>query len=283
MTNKLNDRTQVGVMKPLSVDFSQAGVCVLESHHAQGFSMAWTRHSFHNVLHIIGGRGRLAWRRGWLALRPGDFIFVRENFSYRIEDESGNPLSLYAICVEREVLQGFSPAEKLSASRNWRMNQALRRILREMLMEQGSGHPEEEVMLHSLATELVVWILRVSSGDASVGQDDALPDLMDSRTRVRAYVRELANRFFEDENLDDTARRVGVSRRGLTSHFREITGESRQACIRRLRIDHARRLLSTTDRSIDAVAFECGFNDLSHFYRSFKMETGKSPRIYRNG
>ena len=161
------------------------------------------------------------------------------------------------------------------------MSQELRKILREMLMEQGSGHPEEKIMLHSLAAELVVRILRLSDGDIVLEQAKSLPESMDSRLRVKAYAKELEGRFFEDESLDEAARRIGVSRRGLTSHFRGITGQSRQAWIRRLRIDHARRLLLDTERSIDAVAFECGFNDLSHFYRSFKMEAGKSPRIYR--
>ena len=129
MTKYVNSRSQVEVMKPLAVDFSKAGVCVLESHHGQGFSMPWTCHAFYNLLHIIGGKGQLAWKHGDLALRPGDFVFIRENFTHRIKDESDNPLSLYAICVEKVVMQGFFPTENLLTSRNWRMNQELRHLL----------------------------------------------------------------------------------------------------------------------------------------------------------
>ena len=268
-------------MSPLAVDFSHAGVCVLESHHAKGFTMPAVSHYFHNLLHIIGGRGKLVFAGGELELKPGSFVFIREGLSHHIEDKSGNPLSLYAICVKSEVLQGFCPQEKLMISGNWRMNQGLRQILREILMEQGSDHPEEQVMLHSLAVELVVRISRLSEGDASLVRVDSLPETAGLGVRVEAYARELQSRFFEDENLDEAARRIGVSRRGLTSYFREITGHSRQAWIRKLRINHARQLLENTDRSIEAVAFECGFNDLSHFYRCFKIETENSPKNYR--
>lgn len=271
----------MAVTSPLAVDFTKAGVCVLESHHAKGFSMPIVSNSFHNLLHIIGGRGKLVFKEGALALKPGDFVFIREGLSHRIEDESGNPLSLYAICVKKEVLQGFCPEEKLLASSKWRMNQRLRQILREMLIEQDSDHPEEELMLHSLAAELVVRISRLAEGGVSLEREESFSESVGSRMRVEAYARELLDRFYEDENLDEAAHRIGVSRRGLTSYFREITGHSRQSWIRKLRIGHARRLLETTERSIEAVAFECGYNDLSHFYRCFKMDAGKSPKNYR--
>lgn len=161
------------------------------------------------------------------------------------------------------------------------MNQEMRSILRELLMEQGSGHSEEEVLLHSLAARLVVRISRLGNGGGTRATGGSELESMDSRARVAVYVRELADRFFEDESLEEAARRTGVSRRGLTTHFRAITGHSRQARIRQLRIGHARHLLATSDRSIEAVAFECGFNDLSHFYRSFRMEAGSSPKVYR--
>ncbi|NOX99518.1 MAG: AraC family transcriptional regulator [Verrucomicrobia bacterium] len=277
----MDKMSQVGVMRPLAVDFTKAGVCVLESHHAKGFSMPAVAHRFHNLLHIFAGRGKLVVAGGELVLKPGSFVFIREGLSHQIEDESGNPLSLYAVCVKSEVLQGFCPKEKLLVSGNWKMNQGLRQTLREILIEQGSGHPEEQLMLHSLAAELVVRITRLCEGAVVFEKDGSFSGELSSRMRVEAYVRDLHNRFFEDENLDEAARRIGVSRRGLTSGFREITGHSRQTWIRKLRIEHARHLLESTDRSIDAVAFECGFNDLSHFYRCFKMEAGKSPKNYR--
>lgn len=268
-------------MRPLSVDFSQAGVCVLESHHAKGFAMPLVKHSFHNLLHIIGGKGKLWLEDESLYLNPGDFVFIGEGLSHRIEDESGKPLSLYAICVKEEVLQGFIPFEKISISKNWRMNQELRHLLREMLIEQGSDHPEARLMLHSLAAELVVRLSRLVEGNARDVKDGGLPEAIGSRVRVEAYVKELQSRFFEDESLDVAARRIGVSRRSLTACFKELTGNSRQNWIRKLRMDHACTLLENTGRSIDAVAFECGFNDLSHFYRCFKKHSGESPKKYR--
>ena len=48
-----------------------------------------------------------------------------------------------------------------------------------------------------------------------------------------------------------------------------------------LRLKHAAELLSETDRSVSAVAFESGFDDLSNFHHCFKSAHGCSPLAYR--
>ena len=82
-------------------------------------------------------------------------------------------------------------------------------------------------------------------------------------------------------NLDAAASSLGLSRRRFTQLFREITGTSWLAHVRGLRIDHAKKLLESTDRTVLSVAFECGFEDLSTFYRAFKRETDESPNKWR--
>jgi AraC-like DNA-binding protein len=51
--------------------------------------------------------------------------------------------------------------------------------------------------------------------------------------------------------------------------------------IRKLRIDKAIQLLTTTDNSLTEIAYFTGFSDQSHFTRIFKKHTGKSPSAYK--
>jgi AraC-like DNA-binding protein len=51
--------------------------------------------------------------------------------------------------------------------------------------------------------------------------------------------------------------------------------------IRKLRIDKAIQLLTTTDNSLTEIAYLTGFSDQSHFTRIFKKHTGKSPSAYK--
>jgi AraC family transcriptional regulator len=47
--------------------------------------------------------------------------------------------------------------------------------------------------------------------------------------------------------------------------------------LRRIRIERARELVSTTDLPLSTVAFQCGFADHSHFCRAYKAHTGRTP------
>ncbi|MEC5146308.1 chromate resistance protein ChrB domain-containing protein [Chitinophaga sp. 212800010-3] len=51
--------------------------------------------------------------------------------------------------------------------------------------------------------------------------------------------------------------------------------------IRKLRIDKAVQLLSTTNHSMTEIAYLTGFSDQSHFTRIFKKYMGKSPSAYK--
>ena len=89
--------------------------------------------------------------------------------------------------------------------------------------------------------------------------------------------------FFEDRGIDEAAAELGLSRRRFTQLFNELAGESYAARIRQLRLARACGLLRESGLSPAAVAFECGYSDLSTFYRAFKKETGTSPAAWAKG
>ncbi len=72
-----------------------------------------------------------------------------------------------------------------------------------------------------------------------------------------------------------------MSRRCFTHLFRLAAGCSWSAYLTRLRIDYACQLLRETSRSVLAIAFESGYEDLSTFYRAFKRHKGLPPREWR--
>jgi AraC-like DNA-binding protein len=59
--------------------------------------------------------------------------------------------------------------------------------------------------------------------------------------------------------------------------FRDAFGETPTEHIHRLRIDRARMLFRSTDRSIQRVAAEVGFGDGRYFRRLFKRRVGLTP------
>lgn len=81
--------------------------------------------------------------------------------------------------------------------------------------------------------------------------------------------------------LEDICERIGISKRGLEKAFRTHLRRSPAAELRRIRIDHAKRMLTETDTKIEAIAKDCGYCNSSNLSLAFKRDSELSPRAYR--
>ncbi|MBK6011788.1 AraC family transcriptional regulator [Streptomyces sp. MBT53] len=82
--------------------------------------------------------------------------------------------------------------------------------------------------------------------------------------------------------VPEIARVAGVSHTHLTRLFREDTGLTVIAYIRRRRIERARHLLLASTLAIPAIAATVGIPDLQAFNKTCRRELGASPRAVRH-
>ena len=82
-------------------------------------------------------------------------------------------------------------------------------------------------------------------------------------------------------SLATMAGHAHVSRRRLLDLFRQETGTSPHRFVHHLRLQVARSILETSDRSVRDVSLDCGFASLEHFSRSFRRRYGVAPSMLR--
>ncbi len=73
-------------------------------------------------------------------------------------------------------------------------------------------------------------------------------------------------------------RSVSVFKKEFTDYYHTSPGK----WLTQKRLEHARLLLETSQKSVGEIAFVSGFENLSHFSRVFKEKYGKSPLQYQN-
>jgi AraC family L-rhamnose operon regulatory protein RhaS len=270
--------------RPVKPEFPPWGIFVLESHHAKDFRMPTMAHDFLKIMFVLGGQGAVTSKSADYPLRKNDVIVVSAGFAHRIEDDANRALSLIVLCVKRPVLEllpGAAPSFPICrVYRNHALAVETRRTLRQLFFEQSMRRSSCAMMITGLTLQLLASLLRIQS--ARVDRSETYAERTPLETRVRAYIKELETRFQENEKIDNVASRLGMSRRYFTRLFRELTGNSWLDHVRDLRLEHAKLLLRKTDRSILPIAFECGFDDLSSFYRAFKSEVGVTPQQWRS-
>lgn len=175
---------------------------------------------------------------------PEDVAVLGAEFDELTDNLSNPPLSAVDVSAERV---GYSAA----------------RLLDEMMS--GQPAPREPVLIKPRG------IVERHSTDV-IAVDDQ---------KVASAMRFIRQNYQRRILVDDIARHVLLSRRGLEQRFKKMLGRTPSAEIRRIRLDHARHLLSNTDLPIARVSQACGIEELSSFSRSFSNEIGMSPNAFR--
>ena len=85
----------------------------------------------------------------------------------------------------------------------------------------------------------------------------------------------------EDLSLSQVARAVNTSTFYFCKIFRKATGINFTDYLSRLRVERAKNLLLNPNHRISEVAYEVGFQSLTHFNRVFRKILGQSPTEYR--
>lgn len=87
--------------------------------------------------------------------------------------------------------------------------------------------------------------------------------------------------YHQSITLNDVAKAVGYSKGYLTEIVRSQTGCTINRWIVERRMAEVRALLLKSDRSMEEIAQEVGYQSLCHFFRQFRQHHGKTPQAWK--
>ncbi len=99
--------------------------------------------------------------------------------------------------------------------------------------------------------------------------------------RINVVFNHVKNNFREEITLQEMADLVNMTVPSFCRYFKKITNKTFVQFVNEYRLVHASKLLAEQPMSISEVCLESGFNNFSHFNKSFKAFTGRNPSEYR--
>ncbi|MBO5220329.1 MAG: AraC family transcriptional regulator [Clostridia bacterium] len=96
---------------------------------------------------------------------------------------------------------------------------------------------------------------------------------------IRSYI---DSSYLSPLSLDTLSKQFHLNKFTLTRNFRRRYGMSIIHYYRSLRANYAKKLLTTTNRSVSSIGEELGFSDIYSFSRFFHSFTGMSPTAFRD-
>jgi AraC-like DNA-binding protein/ligand-binding sensor protein len=117
--------------------------------------------------------------------------------------------------------------------------------------------------------------LSIKSNQIAVQTANAEPPII---TKAKEFIRE---HHTEELSLGQVAAAVHTSIFYFCKLFRKVTGTTFTEFVSRTRVEKAKNLLLNPNLRISEIAYEVGFQSLTHFNRVFKNVVGESPTNYR--
>jgi len=227
----------------------------------------------YNLIYCIDGGGWLRYRGRSMDIHRGDLLVVpREAHAYGAA--SSDPWTIQwlhlrgSMVTELLALAGFSNDTPV---RHIGVLNELQSMFANVLRTLQAGHDHVH-LLHAAnqARPLLSFLVLQRQGIGERAGD-----------RIAASLRLMQQQINEPLTLAQLAAPSGLSVSHFSRRFREEIGHSPIDYFLRLKVDIARELLVTTDRTVVDIGRELGYDDPYHFSRMFKKIAGLAPTNYR--
>lgn len=133
------------------------------------------------------------------------------------------------------------------------------------LIEQAKNEPDDK---KSITVKIIHLIRSVSDSNTEI------PPIV-------ANIKEILNEN-SDLSVKEIAKKIGISLYYMLHCFKQGTEMTITDYKNRLKMEQAKNMLYTTDKTITEIAHDCGFASSSYFSEMFKKSENVSPSHYRN-
>jgi AraC-like DNA-binding protein len=244
-------------------------------------------HDFYELYFFEGDSMRYLVNGKAYSLERGNFVFV-DRFVYHRTAYDGENKARVVLFFREEIFSAFTDQSEikkalLSLSETVMLNLdehataeaegALLDLLAEYEREEASP-----LLLASHLAALLLLLSRYTSSPALLPVRTAEGERVTLVGDMMAY---LNAHFAEKITLASLSAQFFVDRFHLCHLFSEIAGVTVLEFLNGRRLSEAKRLLSSTDRSVGEIALAVGFASQNHFNALFKRAYGKTPTAFR--
>ena len=132
-----------------------------------------------------------------------------------------------------------------------------------------SPYSYEEAKLHSYILSFIAEIIKDTPKD--------ILSMTGNFIKLEPSIKYMNNEFRNNPPLEEIALKSTLAPNYFHRIFKKGFGQTPFNYMLRLRMEHAIKLLTTTNKSVKQVAFESGYDNEFYFYRQFKKQYNCSP------
>ena len=242
-------------------------------------------HDVHEMVIAVNDHGFIRSTKGDAKLQSGCSYLVSGGIEHGIVIDGDLASETILICFDKPIIDAYlNPAAKLSFqtlidtgfsraladSEKRSHNLSLAKRLIQVIEDKDKFHSEIAGGLLNL-----LLLNHLSSVQLPV------PVKTSKYKKIQQVITWLETSLSENLSVDGAAEQAQMSRAVFTKQFRQVTGKSFAEYVAIARLRQVENMLSQPEVNITDIAFQSGFRNLGHFYKSFQKHYGMTPNQYR--
>ena len=120
------------------------------------------------------------------------------------------------------------------------------------------------------------------SGNGALPENQTFRRINKNASIIQPAINYINDNYTSPVKLQTLASMCDVSASYFSKLFKKVTGENLIEHLNRLRIERGKNELLTTNKSVQTIAKEIGFDDSGYFIKVFKGEVGCTPSAFRD-
>lgn len=239
-------------------------------------------HKFYEMFYVLSGSVIVHTEYGNLYLSEGDFASVAPGVSHTTMIQPNSRRLAMFFCLEQgqtktgnyyqifqDVLQ-----EKTLLLPSFSGANAFKRFTKYL----NSDHPDKTELLNSCLHEIMV-LVKASKTEAPPSQDT--PKSTDSNNYRDYFIDDYFVNQFQYGSLVNLSELLHLSPQQTQRIIKSLYNQTFTERITIMKMEYAKKLLSTTDMSVTQIAAECGYTGTNGFFVAFKKYFGTTPKELR--
>ena len=279
------------VYKTRDIIGSDKRLCIFYGYKPALFEPTHT-HDFIEIIYVLAGEAEQIVDGCTYRVRHGDMIFLNYGCAHSFTPTKNyayinicfSPETVVDSIISREnafsVLSLTSFHEMCAESNGGKISffgkecKEIEDVLTAMLKEFKEKKASWSVVLECYLNILITKMLR--KVEAGIGERE----LGEMWQKLSEYIE---TNFDTELTLSSLAQKCFYNPSYFSRVFKEKFKMSPVEYVTRKRLNHALKLLSETELSVDEIGERSGFSDRSNFYRAFSKYVGGKPTDYRRG
>lgn len=254
------------------------------------------KHTYIELVYVLDGRFEQVINDQTLDLKKGDLLFLDKNTVHSIShlDESVTAVNMLFTepFFDGIFLNLFSNSDHISEfilnslyskskSKNFLVfhideQSPLEDLLQRFLLEYFDSGKSSPAAINGYLLIIFSELSRLFNDEDSVF-DDVWSEEKEKKEEVLKYL----TIHFKNLSLNDLARHFHFHPTYMSNFIKKSFGKTFQEIMIEIRLEHAKKLLKTTNQSIEEIVSSVGYNNKSHFYKLFKKTYGLTPNQFR--